>query len=58
MHLIEADAWIAAATGGNKAAIDIYDNSSGHNCMAKDALNVDKLNIGVGGKNKVTIRDG
>ena len=26
--------------------------------MAKDALNVDKLNIGVGGKNKVTIRDG
>jgi hypothetical protein len=35
-----------AATGGNKATIDIYNNSSGHNRMAKDALNVDKLNIG------------
>ena len=54
---MEVDAWIAE-TGGNKAALDIYDNSSGHNCMAKDALNSDKLNIGVGGKNKVIIRPG
>ena len=48
-HLLEVDAWIAE-TGGNKAALDIYDNSSGHNFMAKDALNIEKLNIGVGGK--------
>ena len=56
-HLLEVDAWIAE-TGGNKAALDIYDNSSGHNCMARDALNSEKLNIGVGCKNKVIIRPG
>ena len=33
--------------------ISVYDNSSGHNCMAKDALSVSKLNLGVGGKNPV-----
>ncbi len=44
--------------GGNYAALDIYDNSSGHNCMAIDALNSEKLNIGVGGKNQVIIRQG
>jgi len=42
----------------DKDALDIYDNSSGHNCMAKDALSVSKLNIGIGGKNPVTTRDG
>ena len=38
--------------------LDIYDNSSGHNCMEKDALNIEKLNFGVGGKIKVIIRPG
>jgi len=56
-HLLEVDAW-STETGGNKAALDIYDNSSGHNCMAIDELNSDKLNIGVGGKNRVIIRPG
>jgi hypothetical protein len=51
-HLLEVDAWIAT-TGRNYANLDIYDNSSGHNCMAIDALNSEKLNIGVGGKNQV-----
>ncbi len=42
------------------AACDIYDNSSGHGCMAKDALNIDKLNIspGMNRKTDVIIRDG
>jgi hypothetical protein len=42
------------------AACDIYDNSSGHGCMAKDALNIDKLNIspGMNRKTDVLIRDG
>jgi hypothetical protein len=44
-HLLEVDAWIAT-TGRNYAALDIYDNSSGHNCMAIDALNSEKLSIG------------
>jgi hypothetical protein len=42
----------------DKDALDIYDNSSGHNCMARDALNVSKLNLGVGRKNPVIIRNG
>ena len=54
---MEVDAWIAR-TGWNYAALDIYDNSSGHNCMAIDALNSEKLNIGVGGKKQVIIRQG
>lgn len=42
------------------AACDTYDNSSGHGCMAKDALNIDKLNIspGMNRKTDVLIRDG
>ena len=42
------------------AACDIYDNSSGHSCMAKDALNIDKLNMspGMNRKTDVIIRDG
>jgi hypothetical protein len=37
---------------------DIYDNSSGHNCKAKDGLDVSALNLGVGGKNKFIMRNG
>ena len=42
------------------AACDIFDNSAGHGCMAKDALNIDKLNIspGMNRKTDVIIRDG
>ena len=52
-HLLEFDIMFP-----DKDALDIYDNSSGHNCMAKDALSVSKLNIGIGGKNAVNIRNG
>ena len=27
---------------------DVFDNSTGHNCLAPDALEVDKLNLGPG----------
>jgi hypothetical protein len=36
---------------------DVYDNSSGHNCRARDALDVEKMNKGVGGKNAIIMRD-
>jgi hypothetical protein len=41
-------------------ANDVYDNSNCHNCMAKDALLVDKLNKGAGHcrKHALNIRDG
>lgn len=38
--------------------VDIYDNSSGHNCKAVDALDVDELNINPGGINHFTMRCG
>ncbi|KZS92070.1 hypothetical protein SISNIDRAFT_442933 [Sistotremastrum niveocremeum HHB9708] len=34
----------------NKQAVFIFDNSSAHNSLAKDALTVTKMNIGPGGK--------
>jgi hypothetical protein len=39
---------------------DVYDNSTGHNCMAPDALVVDKLNLNPGycRKEELVIRDG
>ena len=38
--------------------VDIYDNSSGHDCKAVDALNVAAMNILPGGKNYYIMRDG
>jgi len=40
--------------------VDVYDNSSGHNCKAKDGLDVGKLNLSPGGaaKEALVIRDG
>jgi hypothetical protein len=52
IHLLEFD----LECPGCRCA-DVYDNSSGHNCRATDALDVEKMNKGVGGKNEMTMRD-
>lgn len=53
IHLMEFD-----VVYPHSICIDVYDNSSGHNCYPADALNVNKLNKLAGGKNKPNIRDG
>jgi hypothetical protein len=46
-HLLEFDLLFPGCV-----CVDIYDNSSGHDCRAKDALDISKLNLGVGGDGK------
>jgi hypothetical protein len=51
IHLMEFD----RERPGCRCA-DVFDNSSGHNCRARDALDVEKMNKGVGGKNEIIMR--
>jgi hypothetical protein len=54
-HLLEFDLAFPGTT-----ALDVFDNSSGHNCNAEDALDVSKLNLKPGGDGKdvLVIREG
>lgn len=40
-----------------KRLVFIFDNSSAHNSLAKDALTVTKMNVGLGGKNTPDMHD-
>ncbi|KAJ1428593.1 hypothetical protein B484DRAFT_393894 [Ochromonadaceae sp. CCMP2298] len=55
VHLLEFDVLFAGCI-----CVDVYDNFSGHNCLAKDALLVEKLNKDSGGAGKtlLVMRDG
>jgi hypothetical protein len=48
-HLLEFDRRFNTGGGVVAVCVDVYDNSSGHNCKAKDGLDVGKLNLGPGG---------
>lgn len=52
-HLLEFDAKFPECT-----CVDVYDNSTGHNCKAPDALDASSINITPGGKNYKIMRDG
>ena len=41
----------------NKHIMFIFDNSSAHNSLVKDALTVTKMNVGPGGKNTLDMHD-
>jgi transposase len=47
-HLLEFD----RRYHNSEVCVDVYDNSSGHNCKAKDGLDVGKMNVNPGGAAK------